>query len=122
MGGHKGYGLGLRVDVLCGVLSGALYADRVYPWGGENLPAGLGHVFGAIRVDAFRPLAEFTASMDDLQARLKNAPKAEGQERIYIHGEKEYEEAERRTRDGIPLNPKVLAELKAIAADFGVNF
>ena len=121
-GGHKGYGLGLLVDVLCGVLSGALYADQVYPLGEQPQPAGLGHVFGAIRVDAFRPLGDFAASMDDLQRRLKDAPKAEGQERIYIHGEKEFEEAERRAQAGIPLNPKVLAELTAIAAEYDVKF
>jgi len=60
--------------------------------------------------------------MDDLQRRLKSAPKAEGQTRIYIHGEKEYEEAERRSRGGIPLNPKVAADLRAIAEEVGVKY
>jgi len=123
MGGHKGYGLALMVDILCGVLPGALYADLVYPTtpAGENLPAGLGHYFAAVRVDAFRPLGEFKASMDDLQRRLKDAPKASGQNRIYIHGEKEFEEAERRAREGVPVNGKVAAELRQIAAELGVG-
>ena len=123
LGGHKGYGLALLVDILCGVLPGALYADLVYPQmpGGTSLPSGIGHFFGALRVDAFRPLAEFTAAMDDLQRRLKSSPKAEGQSRIYVHGEKEFEEAERRSRAGIPLNPKVLAELETIAGELGVE-
>jgi LDH2 family malate/lactate/ureidoglycolate dehydrogenase len=122
-GGHKGYGLGMLVDVLCGVLPGALYANLVYPQtaGGESLPPGLGHLFAAVRVDAFRPVEEFKASMDDLQRRMKAAPKADGQERIYIHGEKEYEQAERRQRDGIPVNHKVYAELKQIGVDCGVQ-
>jgi LDH2 family malate/lactate/ureidoglycolate dehydrogenase len=60
--------------------------------------------------------------MDDLQRRLKNAPKAEGQSRIYIHGAKEYEEADRRSQEGIPLNPKVAADLRAIAAELGVAY
>jgi L-2-hydroxycarboxylate dehydrogenase (NAD+) len=124
LGGHKGYGLALLVDVLCGVLSGACYADLVYPRApdGQPLPSGIGHFFGALRVDAFRPLAEFEAAMDDLQQRLKNASKAGGQGRIYIHGEKEFEEAERRSREGIPLDPKVLAELEEIATESGVEF
>jgi LDH2 family malate/lactate/ureidoglycolate dehydrogenase len=124
LGGHKGYGLALLVDILCGVLSGACYADLVYPRmpGGQPLPSGIGHFFGALRVDAFRPLAEFEAAMDDLQRRLKNAPKAKGQDRIYVHGEKEFEEAERRSRAGIPLDPRVLAELEEIAAELGVEF
>ncbi|MBC7250956.1 MAG: Ldh family oxidoreductase [Anaerolineae bacterium] len=124
MGGHKGYGLALLVDVLCAVLSGAAYADLVYPKtpDGKPLPSKIGHFFGALRVDAFRPVEEFKETMDDLQRRLKDAPKAEGQTRIYIHGEKEYEEAERRAREGIPLNPKVAADLRAIAEELEVEY
>jgi len=124
LGGHKGYGLALMVDVLCAVLSGAAYANMVYPKDAQDkpLPSAIGHFFGAWRVDAFRPAEEFKAAMDDLQQRLKGAPKAEGQSRIYIHGEKEYEEADRRSRDGIPLNPKVAADLRAIGEELGVRY
>jgi L-2-hydroxycarboxylate dehydrogenase (NAD+) len=123
VGGHKGYGLSLLVDILCGVLPGATYADLAYPKtpDGKSLPSKIGHFFGAWRVDAFRPVDEFKAAMDDLQQRLKNAPKAEGQDRIYVHGEKEYEEAERRSREGIPLNPKVAADLQAIAEELAID-
>ena len=124
LGGHKGYGLSLLVDILCGVLSGAAYADLVYPKtaDGKTLPSNIGHCFGALRIDTFRPVEEFKADIDDLQRRLKEAPKAEGQDRIYVHGEKEYEEAERRSRDGIPLNPKVAADLASIGEELGVAY
>ena len=122
--GYKGYGLALWVDVFCAVLSGASYATLVYPKNAEGkpLPANLGHFFGAWSVDAFRPVKEFRAAMDDLQGLLKNTPKAEGHERIYIHGEKEYEKAELYAREGIPLNPKVAADLKAIGQETGVDY
>ena len=124
LGGHKGYGLALLVDVLCGVLAGAAYANKVYPRTeeGDPLPSRIGHFFGAWRLDAFRPPEEFKAAMDDLQRRLKEAPKAEGQERVYIHGEKEFEEAERRGERGIPLSEKVVADLRAIGQDLGVEW
>lgn len=124
MGGHKGYGLVTLVDILCGVLPGAMYANRIKPSTSEGkpLPAGLGHFFAALRVDAVRPPEEFKASMDDLQRRLKSAPKAEGQERIYVHGEKEFEIANRRAVEGIPLSPKLYEELQSIAADFKIPF
>ncbi|MGD1996431.1 MAG: Ldh family oxidoreductase [Anaerolineae bacterium] len=124
LGGHKGYGLSLWVDVFCAVLSGAAYANLVYPKAsdGKPLPSKIGHFFGAWRVDAFRPREEFKMAMDDLQRRLKSAPKAEGEERIYIHGEKEFEEAERRSREGIPLNPKVAADLRAIGEELGIEY
>ncbi len=122
--GYKGYGLALLVDVLCGVLSGAAYADLVYPKDeeGNPLPSAIGHFFGAWQVDAFRPADAFKAAMDDLQRRLKDAPKAEGQNRVYIHGEKEYEEAEQTARDGVALNPKVVADLWEIGEEVGVAY
>jgi LDH2 family malate/lactate/ureidoglycolate dehydrogenase len=122
LSGHKGYGLAVWVDVFCAVLSGAAYANLVYPRTAEGkaLPANLGHFFGAWRIDAFRPVAEFKAAMDDLQRRLKNSPRAEGHDRIYIAGEKEYEYTESNLKAGLALNPKVLADLKALGTELGV--
>jgi LDH2 family malate/lactate/ureidoglycolate dehydrogenase len=119
LSGHKGYGLALLVDVLCGVLPGAGYANNIYPKTpeGKPLPANVGHFVGALRVDAFRPLDEFKATMDDIIQRLKNSPKAQGAERIYIHGEKEYEMTQDRQANGVILHPKVVADLKAIAEE-----
>ena len=122
--GYKGYGLALLVDILSAVLPGAAYANQVYPQAadGRPLPSAIGHFFGAWRVDAFRPAAEFRAAMDDLQRLLRETPKAEGQERIDIHGDKEHEMTERRAREGIPLHPKVAADLREIAGELGVAY
>jgi len=121
-GGHKGYGLALAVEIFSGVLAGAAYSDLVYPSDaqGKPLPSNLGHFFGAMRIDGFRPKEEFKTDMDDLLRRMKEAPKAEGHERIYIHGEKEYEQYELRERQGIPLNTKVAQDLCAIASELGL--
>ena len=123
-GGHKGYGLAFLVDILCGVLPDAGYANTIYPKTpeGKPLPANVGHFFGAIRVDAFRPLDEFKVTMDDVIRRLKDSAKAEGAERIYIHGEKEFEEEDRRRRGGIPLHPKTVATMQQIARELGVEY
>jgi LDH2 family malate/lactate/ureidoglycolate dehydrogenase len=124
MGGHKGYGLALLVDLLCGVLPGAGYANTIYPKTpeGKPLPANVGHFFGALRVDGFRPLDEFKATMDDIIRRLKGSPKAEGEQRIYIHGEKEFEMEDERKVKGVVLHPKVVADLQAIADEFGLVY
>lgn len=123
-GGHKGYGLAVWVDVMSGVLAGAGYANLVAQRDPDNQPqvANVGHCFGAWRIDAFRPVDEFKAAMDDLQHRLKTASKANGQERIYIAGEKESATAERHWRDGIPLDPKLAADLRLIARELGMDF
>jgi L-2-hydroxycarboxylate dehydrogenase (NAD+) len=124
LGGHKGYGLALLVDILCGVLPGAGYADTIYPKTpeGKPLPANVGHFFGALRVDGFRPLEEFQTTMDDIIKHIKASPKAEGKQRIYIHGEKEFEAAEERMVQGIPLHPTIVADLKAIAEETDVDY
>lgn len=124
MGGHKGYGLALLVDILSGVLPGAGYADTIYPKteDGQPLPANVGHFLGALRVDGFRPPEEFKATMDDVIRRLKRAPKAKGEERIYIHGEKEFEEEDERQVKGVLLHPKVVTDLKAIADEVSVTY
>ena len=123
-GGHKGYGLDLLVDILCGVLSGSGYANLLYPKTpeGKPLPSLVSHFFGALRVDSFRPVEEFKKDMDDLIRRLKNSAKAEGQSRIYIHGEKEFELEEKYRKEGIPLYYKVYEDLKAIASEVGLPF
>jgi len=123
-GGHKGYGLDLLVDILCGVLSGSGYLNLLYPKtpDGKPLPSMVAHFFGALRVDYFRPLQDFKRDMDDLIRRLKNSAKAEGQTRIFVHGEKEFELEEKYRKEGIPLYFKVYEDLKAIAAEVGVKF
>jgi len=122
-GGHKGYGLALAVEIFSALLSGALYANQVYPKDKDSkpLPSGIGHFFGAIRIDAFRPKAEFKRDMDDLLSRLKNAPKARGATRIYIHGEKEFEMAEQYAKTGVPLNAKVVEDLRNIAKQLKIS-
>lgn len=120
-GGHKGYGLAAVVDILSGVLSGPAFGAAVlFPGTGE--PARVGHFFGAMRVDAFRPVEEFKADVDKMIRDLKESPKAEGQDRIYIHGEIEYETEMERRKNGIPLHPKVVATIQEIGQSLGVEF
>lgn len=124
MGGHKGYGLSLLVELLCGVLSGAAYMTDVYPKNadGKPRPADLGHIFGALRVDAFGPLDQYKARMDDAIRRLRGSAKAEGQARIWVHGEKEFERSAANRAAGVPLHEKVVADLRKIATETGVAY
>jgi L-2-hydroxycarboxylate dehydrogenase (NAD+) len=122
--GHKGYGMGLMVEILSAVLPGAAFLTSVYPKDadGKPLPANLGHFFGAWRLDAFRPADELKADMDTLIRELKEGNLADGAERIYVHGEKEFEEADRRSHEGIPLEAKVEASLRQIADDLDLAY
>jgi LDH2 family malate/lactate/ureidoglycolate dehydrogenase len=121
MRGYKGYGLSLMVDIFSGVLSGASTGKTVgHP--GEKVPADVGHFFAAVNIEAFRDLEDFQRDMDDLLEQLKEAPKAAGQERIYIHGEKEFELFDRYQKEGVPLMTEVVRGLRETGDLVGVPF
>ena len=82
---------------------------------------GIGHFFGAMRIDAFRPAADFKYHMDKWIRRFRNATPAPGHEKVLIPGDPEREmEAERLTQ-GIPLLPSVVEDLKALANKLNVE-
>jgi LDH2 family malate/lactate/ureidoglycolate dehydrogenase len=121
LGSHKGYGLGVLVDILSGVLSGAVYGNL---FNRSDMPerklANVGHCFAAIDIKRFRPLDEFHAAMDDMLSALKNTPRAEGEERVYTAGEPEAETERQRRVNGIPLAPALVTQLADIARSLGV--
>ncbi|HEY1236042.1 MAG TPA: Ldh family oxidoreductase [Candidatus Binatia bacterium] len=114
-GSHKGYGLAVLVEILCGVLTGTVTALN-----SDQDPRG--HFFGAIRIDAFRPVAEFKQDMDRLIRELKSTPPIEGQKRVYVAGEIEFEIAEERAERGIPLLPSVLKGLREVSEHLGLRY
>jgi LDH2 family malate/lactate/ureidoglycolate dehydrogenase len=118
--GYKGYGLALLVDILAGVLAGSAFAPHVDAR--DDQVSRIGHWFAALRVDAFRPLEEFKRDMDALIRQLKDAPKAAGQERIFIHGEKEFEQTDRSLRDGVPILSAVVQRLVEDGERSGIPF
>ncbi len=120
-GSHKGYGLGVMVDILSGILPGAVYADLFLRTDrGARRQQDVGHCFVAVDPSRFRPLEEFKRDMDDMFDSLKTTPPAEGQARVYVAGEPEAECEARRRRDGIPLSPALVATCARIARDLGI--
>src|SRR6185503_13996976 len=125
-GGHKGYGLALAVDVLSAVLSGANWGPFAPPFtlGQEDPPRwvgkGIGHFFGAMRVDAFRDPHEFRVHVDDFVRTLKATRPAPGTSGPLVPGDPERAAQAVRDRDGIPVLPAVLEDLRFIARQTGV--
>ncbi|MCX6094228.1 MAG: Ldh family oxidoreductase [Candidatus Bipolaricaulota bacterium] len=119
--GYKGYGLALLVDILSGVLSGAATGPHVGRPTDDGI-ANVGHFFLALRVDAIRDLGLFQDGMDGLIREMKDAAKVPGQDRVYIHGEKEFERAKRSAAEGVPVLKAAVEQLTAVGADIGVPF
>ncbi len=126
-GSHKGYALGSIVDIFSAVLSGASYGPWAPPFPAyipmpENMPGkGLGHFFGALRIDAFRPASDFKHHMDQWISRFRNATPAEGYEKVLIPGDPEREMEIHRRQMGIPLVDAVVKDLEEIGLIFKVQ-
>jgi len=127
-GSHKGYALGAVVDIFSAVLSGANYGPWVPPFPAyvpmpDNQPGkGIGHFFGAMRIDAFRPAADFKLHMDQWIRRFRAAKPVPGQERVLIPGDPEREAEAERLNKGIPLLNAVTENLKELGERFDVRF
>jgi L-2-hydroxycarboxylate dehydrogenase (NAD+) len=125
-GSHKGYALGAIVDIFSAVLSGANYGPWVPPFPAyvpmpSEMPGkGIGHFFGAMRVDAFRPADEFKQHMDKWIDRFRSAKTVSGQEKVLIPGDPEREMETHRLQTGIPLLEAVADDLKLLGEKFGV--
>jgi LDH2 family malate/lactate/ureidoglycolate dehydrogenase len=119
-GGHKGYCLAFIVELFTALLSGGDFAQEVYEEGHDD-PSGVCHFFGCMDVEVFRPMEEFKRDMDELIEVCKNSAKAEGAERIYIPGEKEFDFEEKYTEE-IPVDSITYEKIKEIAKEYNLVF
>lgn len=123
-GSHKGYALGAIVDIFSAILSGANYGPWVPPFPAyvpmpTGMPGkGIGHFFGAMRVDAFRPKEEFKQHMDNWIRRFRSAKTADGFERVIIPGDPEREMKKERRANGIPVLQSVVDDLTLLGKKF----
>ena len=120
LGGYKGFGLGVLVDILSGVLSGS---SAGIIW--ANTPRIRGnlfcHFFGALRIDSFLPVENFKKSMDEMIGAIEALPTLPGFEHVYVAGGYEAEVENDRRANGIPLNSKVIEKLQELAKEVGIE-
>jgi LDH2 family malate/lactate/ureidoglycolate dehydrogenase len=108
LGGPKGYGMALVLDIFCGVLSGGRFGK------GLGQP-GSSHYFEVLQIEAFTPYDDFLARMGDLVDQLHACPPAEGSSGVVLPGEIEYRLRERQLREGLELEPTLVEELNDLA-------
>lgn len=127
-GGHKGYCLALMVDVLCCVLSGANWGPFAPPFAlrqqvpERSVGKGIGHFFGAMRIDAFIDPDEFKAQIDDYVRVLRGTAPAPGTQGPLVPGDPEREAEAARAVSGVPLVLAVVEDLRDIARRTGIAF
>lgn len=117
-GSHKGYGLGIIVELFTSILAGGTTSPHVRNSGNADTSFCL----WAIDYGIFGEKKEIKGRMSKLLQELRESPKADGHNRIYTHGEKEFESAAEKIKTGIPVNEKTLVELKMIGEKQGLRF
>lgn len=126
-GGHKGYALASIVDIFSAVLSGANFGPWVPPFPAyvpmpENQPGkGIGHFFGAMRIDAFRSAEDFKRDMDLWITRFRAAQPIDSNQSVMIPGDPERIMEDHRRSEGVPLHELVWNDLSAIAEKFNIK-
>jgi LDH2 family malate/lactate/ureidoglycolate dehydrogenase len=122
--GQKGYGLAVMVDVFCGPLGGGAWSSLVSGAVGPDKPSGTGHSFIAWRIDAFRDPEEFYADLAEMLNDLRATPPIAGHEStgVLVPGDPEHNAETRNRRDGVPIKQEVIAELRSVCDELGLNF
>ena len=119
IGGPKGYGLALMIDVLAGMLSGSHYGPEIRTFHQLEGATGVGVFTLAIEIERFMPLGQFTALFRNYLALIKASRKAKGVTRIYLPGEIEYEKEQQGLNEGIEVGPVTAGKLNTLLEKFG---
>ena len=117
LGSHKGYGYGMLCEIFCSVFSQGTPSSHVNV-GGKS---GTCHGFMAVDPHVFGDPEAIKAHFSAFLQELRDAPKADGQPRIYTHGEKEVFAYEDRMKNGIDVNINTVAEMADMARFLGMD-
>jgi len=120
--GPKGSALSMLADILGGVLSGASFAGDIRDMNTDfSAPQDLGHFFMAMKIEAFLPLAEFAARMEQMIERIRALPPAPGVAEVLYPGEPEVRKAAERRRTGVALAATTQTALAKLAAEMKIE-
>jgi LDH2 family malate/lactate/ureidoglycolate dehydrogenase len=124
-GGHKGYGLAILVDILCGLLTGASVGPNLANLQGDGSKGrsdkNIGHFFLALNIADFRSADLFTAAMDEMLSILQACPTTQTDKQVMYPGLPEAKEAIQREKSGIPLALPLMAVLEEVARQLDIK-
>jgi len=121
VGGPKGFGLAIVMDVLSGALSGAFFGRELARTHQPDKASGIGHFFMAINVDQFQPIDEFKGRIDRMIRDIKDSEPAEGTRELYLAGEIEWNAKRDRLKGGIPMLSSIVEDLEKLAVEVGLG-
>lgn len=118
-GGHKGYSLGLLVELLTGNFAGGVNSDGVRRVKNQEKCC---HLFGAVDLAVFGDKRQIEKDISDYLQRVRDSDKAKGCTRIYTPGEKEAESEARVRTEGIAINEPTLREIIDLCEKKGIDY
>jgi len=122
LGGHKGFGLSLVVDLLCGVITGGMFQFGVKNMNeDQDDPSLTSHMMMAIDPAAIMSPDELTARMAQFYKTIKTTPLWDDSKEMFLPGEIEYRTQQKRLATGIPLPPALFADLNELGAKLGAD-
>ena len=121
--GYKGYDLAAMVEILSASLCGGMFMKDLlgFDEDGSWRPYMLGHFFLAISIEHFLPLELSRRITGSIMRTLQEARKGTDRDRIYVAGEKEYENEQQVPKRGIPVNPNLRRELESMRDELGIT-
>lgn len=119
LGGHKGSGMSMAIDILCGILNSGTTAKHVRE--NPEIGPGIGHFFLAIDINAFEPLEEFKQRALNFVNDIKGAEKAPGVSEIFVPGEQAAKRVEYNRTHGIIVGAGGLSELCEVREKYGIS-
>ena len=117
-GSHKGYGWAMVCELFSSILAMGTTSDKT----GTGGRGGICHGFMVIDPAIFGDAEGIKAHLSGYLQALRESPKAEGQRRIYTHGEKEVEAERRLMAEGIPVNDNTMVEVYEMCQYLGMDF
>jgi LDH2 family malate/lactate/ureidoglycolate dehydrogenase len=121
VGGAKGSGLSLIIDLLCGVLTNTILTGGVKTVTDMTGPAMTGHFFSALDVSKFIDINLFKANVDQVITNIKDLPPVNQGGSIFMPGEIELLAELKRRKEGVPLDREVVDLLNGVAARYGAS-
>jgi len=121
LGGYKGSGLAMMVEILCAVLSGGAMSSQLGALRAPGQPMRVGQVFLAIDITRFMPMDTLVERMRTLVSLVKSSAPASSYDEVLVAGEPEWRQQAVRSREGIPVSPGVWQALVEAAGQLGVS-
>ncbi|WP_062286222.1 Ldh family oxidoreductase [Neomoorella mulderi] len=121
IGGPKGYGLALVIDILAGVMTGAAFGKDVGMLYDMSRPSAVGNFMMAINISSFMEVDVFKERLERLCAQIKASELLPGVNEVFLPGEIEYREEQDRMKNGIPIGGDVLKDLEKLSSEYHVS-